>query len=206
LPLLQCRPAGKSALPQSRRTALSELAALLRQRLHAARLLQARLIHRRRCGAARHGPADRGTLRRRAGWRADLSGGAGGLAWPWRQARTLRSARRLAGLLSALLSALALLLTAGPAELARLTRSRRLPRLLRRTRLPQSLPARRAWRLLTGTVLQSRLTGPVLTGQAVPAQLTGPGGLAGLADRPVGIDEVRVGAAEGALLVEHTAA
>jgi hypothetical protein len=53
---------------------------------------------------------------------------------------------------------------------------------------------------LTRTVLLPRLTGPVL------ARLAGPAGLPGLADRPVRIDEVGIGLAERAPLLEHAAA
>lgn len=104
---MQRRPAGKSALSQSRHAALPELATLLRRRLRTARLLQARLIHRRHAGgAARSRLTCRCTLLRSAGGRTDLSGRAGArdLARPRRNTRTLRSGRRLPGLLSALLA------------------------------------------------------------------------------------------------------
>jgi len=108
----------------------------------------------------------------------------------------LRSAG-LTGLLSALLLTRA-------AELARL-----LSGLPRRARLLQALPAGCcAWLLgLTRTVLLTglpRLTGPGLAGLAVRAVQTGL--LSGLADRPVRIDEIRIGLAEGTPLLEHAAA
>ena len=59
------------------------------------------------------------------------------------------------------------------------------------------------------------LTGPVLAGQRLLAGLTrqtvlprptGRTRLPGLADRPVRIDEIRIGLAEGAPFLEHAAA
>jgi len=83
-------PAGESGLPQAGRTGLPELAALLRQRLCTTRLLQPRLIYRRRAGwAARPGLTRRRTLRRRAG----LSGRAG---WSLPRPRRLTRQRRTA--------------------------------------------------------------------------------------------------------------
>jgi hypothetical protein len=85
---LQSRPARQPALPECGYAALPELAALLRQGLRAARLLQARSIYRRRAGGtARTRLSDRSALLRRAGWRADLSGCTGGasLTRPRRQ-------------------------------------------------------------------------------------------------------------------------
>jgi len=73
-----------------------------------------------------------------------------------------------------------------------------------------ALPAGDCARLLllrlAPTVLLSRLTGPVLAGLAVWPDLAGRAGLSGLADRPVRIDEIGIGLAEGAPLLEHAAA
>ena len=100
-----------------------------------------------------------------------------------------------------------------------LTRPLLLTTLLRRARrLLQALPARRARllqsRLLSPTIWRSRLLQPgPLSRQAVLAlRTTGLAGqivlpeLAGLAHRAVRIHKARIGAAEGALLVEHAAA
>ena len=59
---------------------------------------------------------------------------------------------------------------------------------------------------LARTVLLPRLIGPVLAGLAVWPDLAGRAGLPGLADWSVRIDEVRIGLAEGAPLLEHAAA
>jgi hypothetical protein len=146
----------------------------------------------------------------RACRRSSLSGLAGHagllrLSRPWRQSRLLLSAP---------------VLQCGQWRLTGLTRQRprsglvglarplQLSGLLRRTRPRlQTLPVRRARLLLarpqSRLLLQSR---PVLSRQAVlaAAGLTGP--LPGLADRPVRIHKARIGAAEGALFVEHAAA
>ncbi len=144
--------------------------------------------------------------------RSRLSGLAGHtgllrLPRPWRQSRLLLSAPvlqcgqwRLTGLTR----------QRPRSGLAGLTRPRQLSALLRRTRPLQTLPVRRARLLLARP--QSRLlllprtvqSGLLLTGQAVSPELTGL--LPGLADRPVRIHKARIGAAEGALLVEHAAA
>src|SRR5882757_4392777 len=184
---LQSRPAGNAALPEL-------AAALLRHRRLSARLRQARLRWASR-------------ICRRSGLERRLIGRAGllGLTRPRCQSRLWRT-RLLLSLP---------ILQSGQRWLAGLTwqlpwsRLAWLTRLLRRTRSRlQTLPVRRARLLLSWAILQSRLlllSGPVLTGQAI---LPRPSGLTRLAgpDRPVRIHKARVGAAEGALFVEHAPA
>ena len=225
---LQGGPAGKSRSLQAGCTgdaALAELtAALLRHRRLA--WLQAwllnwplywRLSRQLAWQSTRHLTWRRRQPRlRRAGRacrRSRLSGLAGHagllrLPRPWRQSRLLLSApvlqrgqRRLTGLTR----------QRPRSGLAGLTRPLQLSGLLRRTRPRlQTLPVGRARSLLARPqsrllllprTVQSRL---LLTGQAVSPELTGL--LPRLADRPVRIHKARIGAAEGALLVEHAAA
>src|SRR5207237_9391198 len=172
--------------------ALPQLTALLRNWRLARWLRRPRLR-----GAGRVRRRSRLSGRRR---RAGL-----GLARPRRQSRPWR-----ARLLLSLPVFWPVLQSAG-LRLTGLSRQRRLSGLA-----GQALAVGRARLLLARTVLQSRLlllSGAVLAGQTVLAarlagqavlpQLTGL--LPGLADRPVRIHQARIGAAEGALLVEHAA-